>query len=121
MDIGSIGTRLYTLFNGEHVGSDEFGNRYFRCAKALNGRERRWVIYKGKKEASKTPPEWHAWLHHTTAQPLSEAAAQPADWQLDHLPNLTGTLGAYYPQGSDARGGRRAAATGDYEAWSPGS
>ena len=121
MDIGSIGTHLYTLFSGEKVGSDEFGNKYYRCKKALHGRERRWVIYKGKKEASKAPPEWHAWLHHTADAPLSEAAAQPEDWQHAHLPNLTGTLNAYRPQGSDEKGGHRAAATGDYESWTPGA
>lgn len=121
MDIGSIGTRLHTLFFGEQVGSDEFGNKYFRNKTALNGRERRWVLFKGKKEASKVPPEWHAWLHHTTPAPLSEAAAQPETWHLQHLPNLTGTLNAYRPQGSDAKGGRRARATGDYQAWTPGA
>jgi len=121
MDIGSIGTHLYTMLNGEQVGSDEFGNKYYRNKKLLNGRERRWAIYKGKKEASKIPPEWHAWIHHTADAPLSEAAAQPEDWQEAHIPNLTGTLNAYRPQGSDHRGGKRAAATGDYEAWSPGN
>ena len=121
MDIGAIGTHLYTMLHGKQVGSDEFGNKYYVCKKELNGRERRWVIYKGKKEASKIPPEWHAWIHHTVDAPLSEAAAQPEDWQMEHLPNLTGTLHAYHPQGSDQRGGQRAKATGDYEAWTPGS
>jgi len=121
MDIGSIGTHLYTMLNGEQVGSDEFGNKYYRHKKLLNGRERRWVIFKGKKEASKIPPEWHAWIHHTTNGPLSEAAAQPEDWQQGHIPNLTGTMVAYRPQGSDEMGGHRARATGDYEAWTPGS
>ena len=121
MDIGAIGTRLYTMFKGEQVGSDEFGNRYYRNATLLNGRERRWVIFKGKKEASKIPPEWHAWMHHTTDAPLSEIAAQPEDWQQGHIPNLTGTQLAYRPQGADAKGGQRAAATGDYQAWTPGA
>jgi len=121
MDIGSFGTHLYTLLHGEQVGSDEFGNKYYRNEKKLNGRERRWVIFKGKKEASKIPPEWHAWMHHTTDAPLSEAAAQPQDWQEPHVPNLTGTLNAYHPQGSDQRGGTRASASSDYEAWSPGN
>jgi len=121
MDIGSIGTHLYTLLSGEQVGADEFGNKYYRNKTKLNGRERRWVIYKGKKEASKIPPEWHAWIHHTCDAPLSEAAAQPEDWQVQHIPNLTGTLNAYRPQGSDHRGGRRAATTSDYESWSPGN
>ena len=57
----SLGTWIYTLFNGDLVGMDEFGNNYYRGkGKKLNGRERRWVTYKGAAEASKVPPEWHA-------------------------------------------------------------
>ena len=120
-DFGSIGTHVYTMLSGELVGSDEFGNKYYRCKTKLHNRERRWSMFKGKKEASKIPPEWHAWLHHTSDSPLSEAAAQPQDWQQSHLPNLTGTLNAYRPEGSDEKGGDRAKASGDYEAWTPGS
>jgi NADH:ubiquinone oxidoreductase subunit len=32
---------------------------------------------------------------------------------------MTGTAFAYRPQGALEKGGHRAAATGDYEAWSP--
>ena len=40
----SIGTRLFTWLNGEQVGSDEFGNRYYvhRRTKGQK-REKRWV------------------------------------------------------------------------------
>jgi NADH:ubiquinone oxidoreductase subunit len=38
---------------------------------------------------------------------------------VDYTPNATGTPKAYRPQGALERGGRRAAATGDYEAWTP--
>ena len=68
----SIETRVYTWFQlltgrGELVGTDEFENRYYRCDRSrLHGRERRWVLFKGEAEASRVPPEWHAWLHHTT-------------------------------------------------------
>lgn len=111
---------LYTLLNGELVGVDEFGNRYYRGkGKRLHGRERRWCRYKGTAEASKVPPEWHAWLHHTVDAPLTESAANAWPWQKTHLPNLTGTTSAYRPAGHDYRGGKRAAATGDYEPWTP--
>ena len=43
----------------------------------------------------------------------------PLPWQKEHLPNLTGTPEAYRPAGSLERGGKRARATGDYEAWQP--
>jgi NADH:ubiquinone oxidoreductase subunit len=116
----SLGTKIYTLFNGEQVGQDVFGNRYYRGkGKKLNGRERRWVVYKGIVEASKVPPEWHAWLHYTVDEPLIEQVTKAKDWQQQHQPNLTGTAGAYRPAGHQLEGGVRAKATGDYEAWTP--
>ncbi len=116
----TIGTRLYTLFNGELVGTDEFGNRYYRHKKAmLHGDERRWVFYKGARDPSTVPAEWHAWLHHTTKTPLTENAAQAESWQKPHQANLTGSSGAYRPKGHDLKGGRRAVSGGDYQPWVP--
>jgi NADH:ubiquinone oxidoreductase subunit len=40
-------------------------------------------------------------------------------WQKPHRPNATGTAEAYRPAGHDFSGGRRPAATGDYEPWKP--
>ena len=115
-----IGTLLFTWFLGRLVGTDEFGNRYYRSkGRKLHGRERRWVLYGGEAEASRVPPEWHAWLHHTTAVPLTEKAAQGRPWQKEHVPNLSGTAAAYRPLGHDFKGGHRARATGDYEPWTP--
>lgn len=115
----SLGTRLFTMLHGEAVGTDGFGNRYYidRRTKGQK-RERRWVMYKGRPEASKVPPEWHAWLHYTVDAPLT-APARP--WQKPHLANATGTPASYRPPGHDYEGGQRAAATGDYEAWTPES
>jgi NADH:ubiquinone oxidoreductase subunit len=77
------------------------------------------VIYAGTPEATKVPPEWHAWLHHTTDLPIPDDGRR--FWQKPHLPNRTGTAEGYRPSGHDYRGGQRARATGDYEAWTPGS
>ncbi|HYM30314.1 MAG TPA: NADH:ubiquinone oxidoreductase subunit NDUFA12 [Candidatus Cybelea sp.] len=110
----TIGTRLFTWLRGEKVGEDSFGNRYFR---EKSGGGRRWVLFKGEAEASKVPPEWHAWLHHTVDSLPTAHAARP--WEREHVPNLTGTSMAYKPPGAVDHGGRRAAATGDYEAWKP--
>ncbi len=116
-----IGTMLHTWMNGVLVGKDEFGNRYYRSKGArLNGRERRWVMFKKDKEASTVPPEWHAWLHHTVDEPLTEEAAKARTWQKAHEANPTGTANAYRPKGHDYMGGNRARATGDYEPWTPG-
>jgi NADH:ubiquinone oxidoreductase subunit len=117
-----IGTLIYTWLCGERVGTDALGNRYYRSRNERhkrNGRERRWVVYKGVDEASKVPPEWHAWLHHISEVPLTELAAKARPWQKPHLPNLTGTPYAYRPKGHELRGGKRPNAPGDYEPWTP--
>jgi NADH:ubiquinone oxidoreductase subunit len=56
-------------------------------------------------------------MHHTSDTPPAEMTKK--SWEKDFLPNLSGTEGAYHPEGSLARGGVHAPATGDYEAWSP--
>lgn len=107
--------------SGRRVGTDAAGNIYFESSRTfLNyGRKRRWVVYAGVAEASVVPPEWHAWLHHTTDAPL-DTSRLPA-WVKPHRPNMTGTPQAYHPAGSDYAGGKRAPTAGDYEAWTPGS
>jgi NADH:ubiquinone oxidoreductase subunit len=123
----TIGTRIMTWFRGELVGTDTFGNRYFRDksrrAVARGGgrfsRERRWVMYNGEAEASRVPPEWHGWLHHSTDDVPADGGRPLYAWQKPHVPNLTGTPLAYRPPGSLLRGGAREAATADYEAWRP--
>ena len=114
----SLGTLIFTWWRGVLIGTDRDGNRYYTEKKAIPGRrQRRWVLYKGKVEASKVPAEWHAWLHYTVKDPLPAPADKP--WVKPHLANATGTPNAYLPPGHDRRGGVRAAATGDYEAWQP--
>ncbi|MFL5254941.1 MAG: NADH:ubiquinone oxidoreductase subunit NDUFA12 [Rhodopila sp.] len=115
----TLGTWLFTLFNGRRVGADEEGNVYYQERRARSGgrRNRRWVIYKGEAEASRVPPEWHAWLHYTTDAPLTDVPRRP--WQKPHMANATGTALSYRPPGHDYQGGHRATATGDYEPWLP--
>ncbi|MBI1216163.1 MAG: NADH:ubiquinone oxidoreductase subunit NDUFA12 [Alphaproteobacteria bacterium] len=111
---------LHTALHGKSVGTDSLGNKYYR-AKPRKGtkRERRWVMYKDKAEASLVPPEWHGWLHHQTdAVPASDSKYRK-DWQLPPQANQTGTTGAYLPPGHTLKGGARDAATGDYTAWQP--
>jgi NADH:ubiquinone oxidoreductase subunit len=116
----TFGTWLFTQFNGRRVGADAAGNVSYaeRKPRSDGRRTRRWVIYKGEPEASKVPPEWHAWLHYTTDAPLPAETRRP--WQKPHLPNATGTALGYRPPGHDYEGGARARATGDYEPWTPG-
>ena len=123
--MATLGTILLTWLRGELVGTDPFGNRYYRMRPrgplqrggGRFSRERRWVLYRGEPEATKVPPEWHAWLHHTVDEIPGARSRYP--WEREHQPNMTGTARAYHPRGSVLRGGHRAPATGDYEPWTP--
>lgn len=114
-----LGTKLATLFTGKLIGTDEFGNRYYESTRGPRHwlRRKRWVIYHGLAEPSKVPPQWHGWLHYTLDAPLNTSKRYP--WQKEHLPNLTGTLGRYLPQGHVLKGGQRARAAADYKPWTP--
>ncbi len=114
-----IGTRINTWLYGREVGRDAVGNIYYEDKRGrADGPNRRWVAFLGESEASAVPPEWHAWLHYTVDSPL---AATGRPWQKPHQANATGSADGYRPAGHDYQGGKRALATGDYEAWTPGS
>ncbi|PWC31422.1 NADH:ubiquinone oxidoreductase subunit NDUFA12 [Azospirillum sp. TSO35-2] len=119
--MANIHIRYVTWRRGAKVGSDRFGNVYYRSKKTEAGmRERRWVLYAGEPDASKIPPEWHGWLHHTVKDPLPEgSSAYHKPWQKEHLPNMSGSVQAYRPPGHALAGGQRVPATGDYEPWTP--
>lgn len=125
--------RIFTWWNGATlgalydvgrrgvlIGTDDEGNRYFEERRpSIDGRKRRYVLYKGLAEPSRVSPDWHGWLHHAFDEPPTKAPLPRRPWEKPHVPNLTGTPGAWRPSGSLARSGDRPHATGDYEAWSP--
>ncbi|HEX5183656.1 MAG TPA: NADH:ubiquinone oxidoreductase subunit NDUFA12 [Allosphingosinicella sp.] len=111
----TLTTSLHTWLSGRHVGTDSLGNRYFTSKKG----GRRWVIYNGPNDASRIPPEWHGWIHHLIDGPPDEALPPAPKFLKAPTPNLTGTPLAYRPSGALERGAQRAAASGDYEAWTP--
>jgi len=118
----TIGARLQIGRRSVFVGEDDYGNRYFEAkdtSDSYDGRKRRFVIYKGYADASKVPPDWHGWLHHTFEEPPTRAPLTRRAWEKDHQPNLTGTVWAWRPKGSIARGGDRQRAAGDYQPWTP--
>ncbi|HXF90593.1 MAG TPA: NADH-ubiquinone oxidoreductase subunit NDUFA12 family protein [Candidatus Nitrosotenuis sp.] len=112
----SVQICLLTWWRGQLVGEDEFGNRYFQDRKPnRQGKIRRWVIYKGRPEASKVPADWHGWLHYTvneTPKPREKYA-----WEKPHIPNLTGTPAAYKPTWD--KKSKKSHQPKDYEPWSP--
>jgi len=96
------------------VGGDPLGNGYFE------GKDgRRWVIYSGPNDVSRVPPEWYAWLTRQIDDVPDRALPPAPRFLKPALPNLTGTAAAYRPSGALERGGRRAAASGDYQPWIP--
>ena len=116
----TIGTKIYTMIFGKEVGRDSQANVYY-CAKrpAAGAKQKRWVVYDGQAAASRVPPAWHSWLHHTTNDIPTDDVGRHWEWQRRHVPNMTGTAGAYQPPGHVEKGGVRASATGDYEPWKP--
>ncbi|MBV8687340.1 MAG: NADH:ubiquinone oxidoreductase subunit NDUFA12 [Alphaproteobacteria bacterium] len=111
----TLTTGWHVRRNGRQVGSDDQGNLYFAARKG----GRRWVLYNGPNDASRIPPEWYSWLHHQIEGLPDESLPPPPKFLKEAVPNLTGTPQAYRPSGSLERGGHRAAASGDYEAWTP--
>ena len=116
-----LATKISTLFSGQLVGQDEFGNKYDQARRApKSGRRKRWVMYKGVVEPSKVPAQWHCWLHYTTDKAPSDAQSVTVHkWQREHKPNLTGTAGRYLPDGHLNAKAQRASTTADYVAWAP--
>lgn len=109
----SIALFFRTWWRGRLVGEDAQGNKYFEGKKiARYGKPRRWVVYKGRTEASKVPADWHGWLHYSSNEP--PATRHPYAWEKPHLPNLTGTPYAHQPKGL-----RGVALEKDYVAWEP--
>ncbi len=106
-------TQFWTWRNGEKVGEDAQGNVYYQTKDS----KRRWVSYNGEAQASRVPPEWHGWLHHTFKLPPTEDPLTTRPWEKPYHENLTGTADAYRPAGSLFRPDpekRR-----DYDAWQP--
>lgn len=109
----STGTALFSWKNGSKVGSDPLGNAYFE------GKGRRWVIYQGANDVSRVPPEWYAWLTRQIDEVPDKSLPPAPKFLKPPTANLTGTADAYRPAGALERGGRRAAASGDYQPWTP--
>ena len=63
-------SKLAIKLSAQLIGQDTFGNSYYETRKAVRGgRTSRYVIFKGRVEASKVPSDWHGWLHHTEQSP----------------------------------------------------
>lgn len=109
----TLNTKVWTSLYGQKVGEDGQGNVFYQSKDG----KRRWVIYNGESEASRVDVDWHGWLHHTFAEPPTSQPLQHKPWEKPHVPNLTGTSGAYYPPGSLRNA--EPLPRNDYDAWQP--
>ncbi len=114
----TLGTK-FGLRGKAKIGTDSLGNVYYEGGRDTAGNPRRWVIYNGSTDASRVPPEWFSWLHHQIDGAPDDVLPPVRSWQKPAVANMTGTPLAYRPQGAMEKGGKRPAATGDYEAWTP--
>jgi NADH:ubiquinone oxidoreductase subunit len=85
----TLGTFLKTVFFGKYVGSDEYGNKYYKSKK-----NERWVIYSTNIEATKISSDWYLWMHHTIDK-IPDQKEKKFKWQKKHLENQTGTSNSF--------------------------
>ncbi|KAI0978952.1 hypothetical protein GJ496_007877 [Pomphorhynchus laevis] len=92
--------RTDSLKPGTHVGTDQFGNRYFENKKYFLCRSR-WVVYAERVgldyDASQIPPKWHAWMHQTVKDPPTDTSIKKYPWMLEYQENMSGTNKQYVP------------------------
>lgn len=116
---GATWGTMVGLRGKKQVGTDGLGNVYYEGGRDTAGNPRRWVIYDGSNDASRVPPEWFSWLHHQVDSAPDQSMPPARRWEQPAVPNMTGSALAYRPPGALEAGGKRVAATGDYEAWNP--
>ena len=102
----TFATFLKTLFFGKYVGSDEFGNKYYKSKK-----NERWVIYAKDIEATKITSDWFLWIHHTINE-IPSGSQKKYIWQKNHSQNLSGSSKAYKPNKISKKTKFK-----DYETW----
>lgn len=80
--------RLIFLKKGTFIGKDQHNNCYY-----LSNSGKRWVVYSNKiAEPTTVTSKWHLWLHYS-----DDLLPDDDIRNVKHIPNLTGTENAYYP------------------------
>ena len=87
----TFGTFLKTLIFGKYVGSDQYGNKYYKSKN-----NDRWVVYSQNIEATKISSDWYLWMHHTIDK-IPDIKETKFSWQKKHLENQTGTSNSFKP------------------------
>ena len=106
----TLGTHIFTFINGDYMGSDGWGNKYYKSKRG----ERRWVLYSNECDASLIPPTWHGWLHKIVNE-IPTSANHP-EYKLEEMyKNETGSHKSYHPNKT------KIPLEKDYAAWEPES
>ena len=87
----TFGTFFKNFIFGKYVGSDEYGNKYYKSKK-----NERWVVYSNNIEATKITSDWYLWIHHTIDKTPDNKETK-FSWQKKHLENQTGTKNSFKP------------------------
>ena len=87
----TFGTLIKTFLFGKFVGSDEYGNKYYKSKS-----NERWVVYSDNVEATKITSDWYLWIHHTIDK-IPNQKENKYNWQKNHLENQTGTINSFKP------------------------
>ena len=88
----TFGTHIFTFMNGYYMGSDGWGNKYYKSKRG----ERRWVLYSKDCDSSLIPPRWHGWLHKVVNE-IPTSADHP-EYKLEEMyKNETGSHNSYHP------------------------
>ena len=106
----TIGTQIYTKFFGNFVGSDEYGNNYFKSSDGT----KRWINYKGICDASSISPSWYSWLHKTTNKVPSLEKDNLSKRNIEDNYTITEKSKKYHPNNS-----KNHLIFNDYESWKP--
>ena len=106
----TIGTKIYTKFFGNFVGSDEYGNNYFKSSDG----KKRWINYKGICDASTISPSWYSWLHKTTNKVPSLEKDNLSKRNIEDNYTITEKSKKYHPNNS-----KNHLIFNDYESWKP--
>ncbi|WP_232296907.1 NADH-ubiquinone oxidoreductase subunit NDUFA12 family protein [Candidatus Orientia mediorientalis] len=108
-------------YTSKLVGIDQYGNKYYLFLKKTGflKHKKRIVIFNGVEDPSSIPCEWYQWLHYMSNHIPSQSSFKKYDWQVNRIPNMTGTEFAYSPLIKNGNNFLRQNVSSDYQSWQP--